>query len=178
MLHTGTRALPENFWDGTDLDTAVRLLRASPTLPASDQIARRVIEAQLPPPSIPSEQQIGAFFLARVDQLIADGALPSARVLLQGAGPDNAATFQRLFDLALLLGGEGEVCNRMNTAPGIAPNPTARIFCLAQAGDVRAADALDAWFDVFSAHYLSMRRQQPVPLDSPVHQRLYAVLAA
>lgn len=127
--------LPENFWDGTDLDTAVRLLRASPTLPASDQIARRVIEAQLPPPSIPSEQQIGAFFLARVDQLIADGALPSARVLLQGAGPDNAATFQRLFDLALLLGGEGEVCNRMNTAPGIAPNPTARIFCLAQAGD-------------------------------------------
>ena len=51
-------------------------------------------------------------------------------------------------------------------------------LCLAQAGDVRAADALDAWFDVFSAHYLSMRRQQPVPLDSPVHQRLYAVLAA
>jgi len=51
-------------------------------------------------------------------------------------------------------------------------------LCLAQVGDVRAADALDAWFDVFSAHYLSMRRQQPVPLDSPVHQRLYAVLAA
>ncbi|MBA4489722.1 hypothetical protein [Paracoccus sp. S1E-3] len=127
--------LPENFWDGTDLDTAVRLLRASPTLPALDQIARRVIEAQLPPPLIPSEDQVGAFFLARVDQLIADGALPSARVLLQGAGPNNAATFQRLFDLSLLLGGEREVCNRMNTAPGIATGPAARIFCLAQSGD-------------------------------------------
>ncbi len=127
--------LPENFWDGTDLDTAIRLLRADPALPASAQIARRVIEAQLPPPAIPAEGRIGEFFMARVDQLIADGALPSARVLLQGAGPDNAATFRRLFDMSLLLGGEGEVCQRMTTAPGIAPDPAARIFCLAQAGD-------------------------------------------
>ncbi|NHF72232.1 hypothetical protein [Paracoccus xiamenensis] len=127
--------LPDNFWDGTDLDTAIRLLRADPGLPASSQIARRVIEAQLPPPAIPAEGRIGEFFLARVDQLIADGALPSARVLLQGAGPDNATTFRRLFDMSLLLGGEGEVCNRMNIAPGIAPDPAARIFCLAQAGD-------------------------------------------
>ena len=127
--------LPENFWDGTDLDTAIRLLQADPTLPASSQIARRVIEAQLPPPTIPAEGRIGEFFIARVDQLIADGALPSARVLLQGAGPDNAAAFRRLFDMSLLLGGEDEVCARMNTAPGIAPDPAARIFCLAQSGD-------------------------------------------
>lgn len=127
--------LPENFWVGTDLDTAIRLLGARPSLPASDQIARRVIEAQLSPPTIPSDDRIGAFFIARVDQLIADGALPSARVLLMGAGPDNAATFRRLFDMSLLLGGEGSVCNRMTTAPGITPDPAARIFCLAQSGD-------------------------------------------
>lgn len=127
--------LPDNFWAGTDLDTAIRLIRATPTLPASAQIARRVIEAQLPPPAIPSEGRMGEFFLGRVDQLIADGALPSARILLQGAGPDNAQTFQRLFDLALLLGGEGQLCTRMNAAPGISADPAARVFCLAQSGD-------------------------------------------
>ena len=77
--------LPENFWDGTDLDTAIRLLRADPALPASAQIARRVIEAQLPPPAIPAEGRIGEFFMARVDQLIADGALPQHLVAHLGA---------------------------------------------------------------------------------------------
>ncbi|MFD1796167.1 hypothetical protein FQV27_01610 [Paracoccus aurantiacus] len=131
--------LRENFWSGTTLDTAIRMIRANPTLPAAKQVARRVIEAQIAPPSNPDQARIGEFFTARVDQLIADGALPSARVMLQGAGPDNAQTFRRLFDLSLLLGGEDQTCARMNDAPGIAPDPAARIFCMAQSGDWPAA---------------------------------------
>ena len=50
-------------------------------------------------------------------------------------------------------------------------------LCLAQAGDARAADALDAWFDVFSAHYLGMRRQRPADRGSEAHQRLRGFLA-
>ncbi|MDO5643246.1 MAG: hypothetical protein Q4G26_12805, partial [Paracoccus sp. (in: a-proteobacteria)] len=103
--------LPDEFWTGTDLDTALRMIRARPALPASAQVARRVLEAQLAPPdSADAMARQGDFFAARVDQLIAVGALPSARDLLQGAGQDNTATYLRLFDLSLLLGGEDGTC--------------------------------------------------------------------
>ena len=131
--------LPEDFWAGTDLDTAVRMIRANPVLPASAQVARRVLEAQLAPPSVPDDARVGEFFAARVDRLISDGALPSARDLLQGARQDGPETFRRLFDLSLLLGGEEQTCRRMGEATGISGDPAARVFCLAQTGDWDAA---------------------------------------
>ena len=51
-------------------------------------------------------------------------------------------------------------------------------MCLALAGDTRGADALDAWFDVFSERYISLRSQRPLDPDSPAHQRLQAVKTA
>ncbi|WP_374408992.1 tRNA-uridine aminocarboxypropyltransferase [Hydrogenophaga sp.] len=45
-------------------------------------------------------------------------------------------------------------------------------LCLDLAGDERAAEALDAWFGLFSEHYLSARGQGPLPADSPSRQRL------
>lgn len=48
-------------------------------------------------------------------------------------------------------------------------------LCLAMTGDARdaqAADALGDWFDVFTAHYLGMRRQRPPTRDSAAHLRL------
>jgi len=51
-------------------------------------------------------------------------------------------------------------------------------MCLALAGDAHAADALDAWFDVFSERYLSLRSQRPLDPGSPAQQRLQAVMAA
>ncbi|MEZ5725589.1 MAG: hypothetical protein R3E47_10960 [Paracoccaceae bacterium] len=134
--------LPEDFWNGTDLDTAIRMIRANPSLPASAQITRRVLEAQLAPPAVADAGRIGEFFAARVDQLVDAGALPSARDLLQGAGHDGAGTFRRLFDLSLLLGGEEQVCRQMNLATGISTDPKARAFCLAQTGDWDAAAVL------------------------------------
>lgn len=83
--------LPEDFWNGTDLDTAIRMICANPSLPASAQITRRVLEAQLAPPAVSDAARIGEFFAARVDQLVDAGALPSARDLLQGAGHDGRA---------------------------------------------------------------------------------------
>ncbi|MFM6986075.1 MAG: tRNA-uridine aminocarboxypropyltransferase [Hydrogenophaga sp.] len=49
-------------------------------------------------------------------------------------------------------------------------------MCLAQAGDTRGADTLDAWFDVFSERYISLRSQQALDPVSPAHQRLHALL--
>jgi hypothetical protein len=48
-------------------------------------------------------------------------------------------------------------------------------MCLALAGEAHAADTLDAWFDVFSTHYLAMRCQQPVDPDSEPRRRLQAL---
>ena len=134
--------LPEDFWTGTDLKTATRMIGAAPALPASAQIARRILEAQLTPPDMPADQPAGEFFALRVDQLISEGALPSARDLLQGAGQDNTETFRRLFDLSLLLGGEEQTCRKMGDETGILSDPSVRIFCLAQQGDWNAAAVL------------------------------------
>lgn len=50
-------------------------------------------------------------------------------------------------------------------------------LCLALAGEDRAADTLAAWLDVFSAHYLSVKRNLPLNRDSTAHQRLQALAA-
>jgi len=47
-------------------------------------------------------------------------------------------------------------------------------LCLALTGESRAADALAAWLDVFTAHYLSVKRQHPLDRESGAHQRLRA----
>ncbi len=45
-------------------------------------------------------------------------------------------------------------------------------LCLDLAGEPHAADLLAAWLDVFSAHYLSVRRSLPLDRESAVHLRL------
>ncbi|MOA64024.1 hypothetical protein D3C78_1899440 [compost metagenome] len=45
-------------------------------------------------------------------------------------------------------------------------------LCLGLAGDQRAADALDAYLDVFSERYLGSKGQQPLDEQSPAHQTL------
>lgn len=47
-------------------------------------------------------------------------------------------------------------------------------MCLDLAGDAVAAEALDAWFGLFSEHYLSARGHQPLLQDSEALRRLRA----
>ncbi|MDD2061040.1 DTW domain-containing protein [Pseudomonas sp. GD03860] len=49
-------------------------------------------------------------------------------------------------------------------------------MCLELAGDQRAADALDAYLDVFSTHYLSAKYQWAIDEGDAVHQRLHTFL--
>lgn len=48
-------------------------------------------------------------------------------------------------------------------------------LCLDAAGDAAAAEALDAWFGLFSERYLYARGQAPLPGDSEAARRLQAV---
>jgi len=50
--------------------------------------------------------------------------------------------------------------------------------CLALAGEPLAAQTLDAYFEVFNAHYLAARRPQPVDWGDAAHQRLAALQEA
>ena len=46
-------------------------------------------------------------------------------------------------------------------------------MCLALAGDSLAAQALEAYLDVFTHHYLQAKQQLPVDGDDAAHQRLH-----
>jgi DTW domain-containing protein YfiP len=49
-------------------------------------------------------------------------------------------------------------------------------LCLELAGDTQASSVLDAYLDVFSAHYLGAKFQDPVNLDDASHTHLKAFL--
>ncbi|MBC9251865.1 DTW domain-containing protein [Pseudomonas alcaligenes] len=49
-------------------------------------------------------------------------------------------------------------------------------LCLELAGDQRAAQALDAWLDLFSERYLGAKRHWPVDENSAAHQAVKAFL--
>jgi len=49
-------------------------------------------------------------------------------------------------------------------------------LCLELAGDVTAAGVLDAYLDVFSAHYLGAKFQNPIDADDASHTHLKAFL--
>jgi DTW domain-containing protein len=50
-------------------------------------------------------------------------------------------------------------------------------LCLDLAGESRAAQTLAAWLDVFTAHYLSIKRSTPLDTASEAHGRLQALCA-
>jgi DTW domain-containing protein YfiP len=45
-------------------------------------------------------------------------------------------------------------------------------LCLDLAGDTEAASALDAYFDVFSQHYLDAKHQLEMDVSTPAHAEL------
>ncbi|WP_109511168.1 tRNA-uridine aminocarboxypropyltransferase [Pseudomonas ovata] len=49
-------------------------------------------------------------------------------------------------------------------------------LCLELAGDTEASQQLDAYLDVFTAHYLGAKYQNPIDPDDAVHERLKALL--
>jgi DTW domain-containing protein YfiP len=49
-------------------------------------------------------------------------------------------------------------------------------LCLAMAGEVHAAQVLEAWLDVFSSRYLRARQSVPADVDDAAHQQLRALV--
>ncbi|MEM9395422.1 MAG: hypothetical protein AAGA38_16290 [Pseudomonadota bacterium] len=140
LLPSTVVGLPSDFWGPTPSETLARLMRAQG--PELNQPARRLLKrillAELDPPVDADTSH--ALFLARVDTLLAMGALEDAQALVERAGvtadPD---VFRRWFDISLLRETESRACAALRATPDVAPTFSARIFCLARNRDWPAA---------------------------------------
>ena len=139
LLSSSATGFSETIWSGSETDTLAALLQAEQidTLPALQDV---LISLSLTQAAPPFDDATGtAFFLARVDKLLAFGALEPAQAMLEEATPDTSALFRRWFDVSLLTGTEDSACRSLRGKPDVAPTPSARVFCLARTGDWAAA---------------------------------------
>jgi hypothetical protein len=140
LLPPAITGLPRDLWGASDTDTLTRLFGAQPVqgLPAIQSFTETLALAELDPPA-DADPDRAALFLARLDLLLARGALDPAQALIERAAPRNPDVFRRWFDISLLLDHPERACAAMDANPDIAPTLPARIFCLARSGDWSAA---------------------------------------
>ncbi|MEM9754442.1 MAG: hypothetical protein AAF914_00530 [Pseudomonadota bacterium] len=139
LLPMTITGLPPDLWGTSETAELVRLFRAVPPegLPAMLRFTETLALAELDAPA--GDAPDGTLLLARLDMLLARGALEPARALAERAGPTDPDLFRRFFDLSLLTGQAERACAAMRANPDIAPAFPARIFCLARSGDWSAA---------------------------------------
>ena len=131
--------LPVDFWGDSNPAKLSRLLKihSSASLPEVTALFHRILLAELNVPV--GHHRDGEMLLARLDHLLAAGALDQAEALLARSGIPNATLFRRWFDIGLLTGRAQQACSAMLGDPGLTPALQARVFCLARAGDWAAA---------------------------------------
>jgi hypothetical protein len=139
LLSPRVTGLPVDLWGlgQTDAIAAALSRERTTTLPALRQLLMTLLLAEATPP--PDSGGTGMLFRARIDQLLALGALDQAAALLAQAKSPDAELFRRRFDVALLTGTEDQACRDMLVQAALAPTFPARIFCLARSGDWNAA---------------------------------------
>lgn len=139
LLPRAVTGLPANLWGQSDIDDLTRQIAEFPAeaLPAIQDQFRRVMLAELDPPQGTTPR--APLLQARIDALLARGAVEEAEALLQRADSDEPELFRRSFDVALLTGREQAACAQTRAQPGLSPSYPVRIFCLARTGDWNAA---------------------------------------
>jgi len=147
LLPADRLGLPRDLWGpAPSAELARGMARLTPDMaPALQRLTLALLLAELAPPG--DAEGRGALFLARLDRLIAFGALDQALALVEAAGPDQSpALFARWFDAALLAGDPAPACAALRARPELAAEhplaPAARIYCLARGGEWEAAETL------------------------------------
>lgn len=192
LLSPQITGLPRNLW-GLGLTAEIAALitkERADTLPALQQLLITILVAEADAPA--DSKAGGVLLLSRIDKLLEMGVLDQADALLTAAGSSEPDLFRRAFDVALLTGTEDAACERMQTAPNLAPTFPARIFCLARSGDwnaaalaLRTGQALGyvtAEDDALLSRFLDpdLYEDEPAP-DAPTHPtplvwRLFAAI--
>lgn len=139
LLAAARTGLPRALWGLSRTEDIARKItqERTDTLPALQALLITLLLAEADAPVDSGGR--GILLLARIDKLLAMGALDQAAALAELAGPATPELFRRRFDIALLTGNEDAACAEMQSAPHLAPTLPARIFCLARAGDWSAA---------------------------------------
>ncbi len=181
LVPSSVTGLPTRFWGTSSSQSlAAELNNLRPDLPPPlAELIRRVLLAELAPPIDSGSAEV--LFLARVDALLALGALDQAKALLDRADPGTVSLFQRWFDASLLIGDEDAACARMLRQPDLSPTYPARIFCMARAGDwtaanltlstAKALDAIPLAEDALLARFLDtelFEGEAPLPVPTRV----------
>ncbi|WP_424976230.1 hypothetical protein [Dinoroseobacter sp. S124A] len=192
LLPVSVSGLPKEFWGITPAADLARDLRAqsiSLPLPAR-RLLKRILLAELDPPVDAGPDH--TLFLARLDALLAFGALPDAQALVERAGvSDDLEVFRRWFDISLLRGDEARACATLRAVPDVAPTFSARIFCLARNNDwpaaalsletARALGYVSEAEDLLMARFLDPELFEGLPLAAPpepITPLSYRMLAA
>lgn len=140
LLTPSQTGFPHALWGmGLTDEAAAALTRADPVgLPAMQSLLITLLLAEALPPA--DSGQDGRLLMARVDKLLALGALEQAQALLDAAMPARTVElFRRSFDVALLTGHEDRACAALEATPELAPTLPTRVFCVARTGDWAAA---------------------------------------
>ena len=139
LLPAHVTGFSPQLWRGSSAKTAANRLRAIPLdqVPAMQDILYRLLLAELEPPA--DADASAQLLLARVDLLLALGAVDQAQALTNILTNPSPELFRRIFDISLLLRQEDESCASLRRRPGLSPTFQARIYCLARSGDWSAA---------------------------------------
>ncbi|CUJ23099.1 hypothetical protein [Cognatishimia activa] len=134
LLPSHVTGLPSSIWQDSKALTLADLISDIPEepLPAIQALMYTLLLAEANPPADAGGND--ALLLARVDKLVALGAIEQANALLDRAAPDRADLFTRWFDVSLLIGEEQRACDVLSGAPHLAPSYAARVFCQARDG--------------------------------------------
>lgn len=159
-------------WARTEVNPALLALLADPqwlpvlVFPGEFVDPQRVVHQ---PPAAPQGKAVAQ----RPLFILLDGTWPEARKML--------AKSPYLAALPVLSLASGEVSRyQLRRSRRLGHMCTAEVaaLCLELAGEAHAANALHAWLDVFTHHYLQAKHQLPADLNGAAHQRWRALTSA
>ncbi len=140
LVPANLTGLPPTIWQGSQTDALIELISETRVRnePAMQTLLYTLLLSETIPPGTDPESE--GFLLARIDRLLELGATDPAQALAeQGQYTKSPALFKRWFDATLLTGSEDKSCSVLNTAPFLAPDYAARIFCSVRNGDWQTA---------------------------------------
>lgn len=155
-------------WARTTVDPALLALLADPqwqpyvVFPGEYAAPERVVLSVQPDPAVPAKRPLF---------ILLDGTWAEARKMF-GKSPYLAT----LPVLSLQPDRASEYKLRRSRRNDHFCTSEVAAMCLALAGEVRAAQTLEAYLDVFMHHYLQAKNQQPIDHGGPAHQRLCAAV--
>ena len=139
LLPSELTGLPETLWSGSSTGALAQALAEVPTTlpPGARELMYRLLLARSVPPQ--GESARALWTGARVDRLMALGAVDQALALLLEADPARPELFQRWFEAAALLDRSAEPCAALRKDRRLTQDVGTLAFCLARGGEWTSA---------------------------------------